>query len=576
MKLLIVLLALPTVMFAQTKKQAKANGVVMVVGKPMTPMDSIMSKQLFFSAIREKTIENFVLATELFTRVLQIDPANDAALFELGALKKSQDKEAEAQPLLEKAVTVNPDNEWYWLALADTYQKTNNIAALENVYNELLRINADKPDYYYDKANALFLEKRYDDALKVYDRLETVIGITDDLMIGRQKIYLKQGKLDKATADLDEMIRENPAELRYYLLLAELYNSNGLSDKALAVLERSSKLNPDNGQLHLALADIYRDKKSYEASFNELVIAFASPEIDVTQKIRIVLGYLPKFPDPGAKASALELSAILSKTHPDDPKAQALYGDMLVQNEKYTEAKPVFRRAVTLAKDNYSAFEQLLRLQLSEGNTDDAIKDGEEALSYFPNQAWMNYLVGAGWLQKKDYKKALGYLKNAVSMDGEDKNLMAYTYSALGDCYHSLNDNKASDDAYDKALANNPNSAYTLNNYAYYLSLRGERLNVAASMSKQSNELQPNTASFEDTYAWILFRQKNYAEARIWIEKAILHDKNNSAVQVEHYGDIMFYLGNTDAALQNWKKAKQNGGDSPVLERKINEKKYIE
>ncbi|RYY33510.1 MAG: tetratricopeptide repeat protein, partial [Sphingobacteriaceae bacterium] len=384
LKILILLLAVPAVMVGQDKKKAKGNGVVMVVGKPMTAMDSIMSKQLFFSAIREKTIENYVLATELFSRVLQIDPANDAALFELGALKKAQNKEGEAQPLLEKAVTVNPDNEWYWVALADTYQKTNNITSLENVYNELVRISPDKPEYYFDKANALFLEKRYDDALKAYDQLETVIGITDDLMVGRQKIYLKQGKLDKATDELGQMILANPAELRYYLLLAELYNSNGLSDKALVVLEKAGKLNPNNGLLHLALADIYRDKKDYEGSFNQLVTAFASPEIDVTQKIRIVLGYLPKFPDPAAKASALELSAILSKTHPDDPKAQALYGDMLVQNEKYTEAKPIFRHAVELAKDNYAAFEQLVRLQLAEGNTDDAIKDGEEALTYFP------------------------------------------------------------------------------------------------------------------------------------------------------------------------------------------------
>jgi predicted negative regulator of RcsB-dependent stress response len=88
--------------------------------------------------------------------------------------------------------------------------------------------------------------------------------------------------------------------------------------------------------------------------------------------------------------------------------------------------------------------------------------------------------------------------------------------------------------------------------------------------------LQPNTASFEDTYAWILFKQKKYADAKIWIEKAILHDKTNSAVQTEHYGDIMFYLGDTDAAVASWKKAKANGEQSPVLERKINERKYVE
>ncbi|RCH54654.1 hypothetical protein DJ568_12610 [Mucilaginibacter hurinus] len=575
-RLVILLLVLPTALFAQNKKAAKTGGVIMVVEKPLTPMDSILTRQLYFSGLREKTIENFTLAAELFNRVLQIDPANHAAMFELAVLKKNQNKENDARPLLEKAVTINPDNEWYWAALADTYQKINSIAPLENVYNELLRLNPQRQEYYLDKANALFLEGRYDDALKAYSQLQLIAGFTDELLAGRQKIYLKQGKLNKAAADLREMIASNPAELRYYLLLAELYNSNGLSVDALAVLETAGKLNPDNGLLHLALADIYREQKNADNSFKELRFAFASPEIDVNQKIRIILGYLPKFSDPAAKASALELSAILSKTHPDDSKAQALYGDMLVQNEKYSEAKPAFKKAIALAKDNYSAFEQLVRLHLSEGNTDEAIKDGEEALTYFPNQAWLNYLVGAAYLQRKEYKRAIGYLNNAVSLEGEDKNLLSYVYSALGDAYHSLNDDKASDTAYDKALANNPNSAYTLNNYAYYLSLRGERLEQAAVMSKKSNELQPNTASFEDTYAWILFKQKKYAEARSWIEKAILHDKTNSAVQIEHYGDIMFYLGDTEAALQNWKKAKQNGSDSPVLERKINEKKYFE
>ncbi|GAA4330903.1 tetratricopeptide repeat protein [Mucilaginibacter gynuensis] len=571
--LFILMLALPAVTFAQN---APGGGVVMVVSKPMSSMDSIMAKQLFFSALREKTIENDMLAIDLFNRVLQVNPANDAALFELANLKKKQDKPNEAQQLLERAVTVNADNEWYWVALADSYEKSNNINNLENVFNELIRINPDKPDYYYDKANVYFLQKRYDEALKVYDFVETLTGINDDLLASKQKIYLKQGRVDKAASDLEDIIAENPGEFRYYLLLSELYNSNGFSDKALAVLERAGKLNPNNGMLHLALADIYRDKKNYEGSFNELVLAFSNPDVDVNQKLKIVLGYLPKFPDPNAKASALELSKILSATHPSDAKAQALYGDMLVQNEKYKDAKPLFRKAIQLSNDNYAAFEQLVRLELSDSEYDAAIKDGENALSYFPNQVWLNYLVGVAYQQKKNCDKAVSYLQNAIAIDDQDKSLMGYTYASLGDCYHEQKNDKASDDAYDKALEYNPDNAFTLNNYAYYLSLRNERLDKAASMSKHSNELQPNTASFEDTYAWILFRQKKYAEARLWIEKAIMHDKTSSAVQIEHYGDIMFYLGDTNAAVQNWKKAKESGRQSPVLEKKINEKKYSE
>jgi tetratricopeptide (TPR) repeat protein len=566
----------PALVFAQGKKGGKDSRVVMVTGKPMTSIDSVMVKQLFFSALHEKTVENFPLAADLFSRVLQTDPANDAAMYELAGLKKQQKDNDAARQLLERAVTVNANNEWYWISLADCYEKSNDVAKLENVFNELIRINPDKPDYYFDKANAYVIQKRYDDALAAYKKLEELTGLNDDIIAQRQKIYLKQGKVDLAASEIEKMIAENPGQIRYYLLLSEIYNSNNLNDKALKILQQAVKIDPQNGLVHLALADIYRDKKDAEASFSELEKAFAIPSLDIDQKVRIVLGYIPKFPEANAKASALELSRIITVTHPSNAKAFALYGDMLMQNAKYKEAKPVYRKALELDEQVYNVHEQLVRLDLGDNDMDAALKDGQNALSLFPNQAWMNYFVGVAYLQKKNAAKALSYIKNATSLELQDKDLLSQCYSALGDIYHEQKDNVKSDEAYDRSLTYNPDNAYTLNNYAYYLSVRGERLDKAAQMSKHSNELQPGTASFEDTYAWILFRLKNYAEARTWIEKAIVSDKDHSAVQIEHYGDIMFYLGDTNAAVDNWKKAKQYGGASPVLDRKINERKYIE
>jgi tetratricopeptide (TPR) repeat protein len=568
------LLVAPAIVFAQSKKpgtSARAGG-----GKPLTSIDSVMVKQLFFSALHEKTVENFPLAADLFNRVLQTDPANDAAMYELAGLKKYQKNNSEAQQLLERAVTINADNEWYWISLADCYEKTNEIAKLENVFNQLIRISPDKPDYYFDKANAYFIQKRYDEALAVYKKIEDITGLNDDIVAQRQKIYLKQGKVDLAASEIEAMITANPGQVRYYLLLAEIYNSNGLNNKALPVLQKAVKMEPGNGIVHLALADIYREKKDAEACFNELELAFAIPDLDIVQKIRIIMGYIPKFPEPNAKASALELSRILTVAHPSVAKAFAIYGDMLMQNAKYKEAKPVYKRSIELDDQVYGVQEQLVRLELGDNDIDAALKDGQNALSLFPNQAWMNYLVGVAYLQKKNYTKALSYLKNTTSLELQDKDLLSQCFSALGDVYHEQKDNAKSDEAYDRSLTYNPDNAYTLNNYAYYLSVRGERLDKAAAMSKHANELQPNTASFEDTYAWILFRQKSYPEARVWIEKALVHDKDHSAVQEEHYGDIMFYLGDTNAAVENWKKAKENGAKSPVLERKINERKYIE
>ncbi len=543
---------------------------------PAGTVDTNTVERLFLSALVEKTREKPQEASDLLNRILQMDPKNDASMYELANLRKEQRKYEEAQELLEKAVTVKPNNEWYWRSLADSYEKTNDVAKLEKVFTELIRLNPEKSDSYFDLGNAYYLQQRYDDALKLYDRLEKITGSTDELTINRQKIFLKQGKTNLAGEDLEKKIKDEPNQIRYYLLLAEIYNSTGKADDALKVLERAKKVDPNNGMVHLALAEIYRDKNNKDASFNELELAFAIPELDVNQKIRIVTGYFPKFPEANAKASALELSKIIVTAHPKDARANALYGDMLLQNGKSTEALASYQKSLAIDNQQYEVREQMVRLQLSNNEIDNVIKDGEETLSFFPNQAGMNYLVGVAWLQKKQHSKALSYLKNATALEFEDKEMLSLAYSSLGDVYHEMKNNKSSDESYEKSLSYNPDNVFTLNNYAYYLSVRNEQLDKAAGYAKRANELQPKNASFEDTYAWILFKQKKYAEAKVWIEKAIADNTTKSALITEHYGDILFHTGATEAALTNWKKAKEYGSTSPVLDRKINEKKYIE
>ncbi|MCB0739394.1 MAG: tetratricopeptide repeat protein, partial [Bacteroidetes bacterium] len=134
------------------------------------------------------------------------------------------------------------------------------------------------------------------------------------------------------------------------------------------------------------------------------------------------------------------------------------------------------------------------------------------------------------------------------------------------------------DSCYDEVLVINPNDAYTLNNYAYYLSLRNENLEKAEKMSKRSNMLVENNSSFLDTYAWILFAEGKYEMAKEWIEKAITNmskDGEDRPVLLEHYGDILFKLGELENALIQWQKALDAGGDKEILEQKIKNKALI-
>ena len=127
-----------------------------------------------------------------------------------------------------------------------------------------------------------------------------------------------------------------------------------------------------------------------------------------------------------------------------------------------------------------------------------------------------------------------------------------------------------------RALKYNENNAPVLNNYSYFLTLDKKDLKKAERMAAQCIKLEPDNATYLDTYAWVFFVQGNYTLAKIYIENALSKDKTNSAELVDHYGDILYMSGEKDKALEQWKKAKEMGKDTDVLKQKIAKGIYIE
>ena len=95
-------------------------------------------------------------------------------------------------------------------------------------------------------------------------------------------------------------------------------------------------------------------------------------------------------------------------------------------------------------------------------------------------------------------------------------------------------------------------------------------------MSKRCNELEPNNGTYQDTYAWILYCLSEYKSALEWIERAIKNGGDKSAVIIEHYGDILFKLGQKQEAVNQWKRAKSIGEGSDLLNKKINNEDLLE
>lgn len=564
------------VLFSSGAFAQKKNAPVFVVGRILSSEDSIRIKELFYEGLREKTKQNTAESGSYFQKILEIDPSNHAALYELSNVYHLKNQEKEAEKYARNAVTVNSDNKWYWLLLGDIYKKSRNIDQLLLVFDELIRIDPAEEDYYFDKANAFFIQNKNDEAEKVYKEIETRFGISESLIIARQRLYQKQGNTGKAASELESLIAKNPGDMRNYLNLSEVYLKQGDFNKTVETLTKAKNINSSDPYISLALADVYKTQGKNSEAFVELKKAFSDPTLNIDAKVQILLSFFPELKkDPKTRTETIELGLITTQTHPADPKAFSVYGDILFQDNQLEKAKNAYKDALKLNNQVYQIWEQLLNIQTNQRDYAAVITDGEEALSLFPNQAPLYFYTAIAYAQTNKHEKALSHLKNAASLEVDNKVFLSQIYSAMGDSYNKLKKFKESDQSYEKALELYPDNTYVLNNYAYYLSLRKENLDRAASMSKRSNEVEPGNASFEDTYAWVLFKQKKYKEAKIWIEKAIKSNKENST-QLEHYGDILFNLGEKERALEQWKLAKEKGEKSEILEKKIYEKKYFE
>ncbi len=545
--------------------------------KGLSQEERLQVDYLFYNAVKEKAVGKIDRAMDLFGQVIRMDQNNDAAHYELAQIYYQNKKFNDALYFARTAARLKPSNEWYQLLLADICMNTGRQSEAVSIHEKLAKTYPQRIEYYFNWANALMFSGKMEEAIKVFDMAEQKIGIERDLIVQKERMYLKLGKIDKAAAEVEKLIQANPADMGAYSLLVELYQANGMKEKVLETVERMKKINASSPHVFLAMAEYYRSIKENEKSFEQLKLAFRSLDLDSEIKMRILSSYFPLVQlQENMLDQALELSAIFTEIHPEEALGHAVYGDFLNMAKKTEQAAAEYRISLDLDNSNEQVWQQYL-LNLSElRNSDKMLKESEEALSLFPNNPIFYFLNGIAKYEKKRYSEAAETWITGSKMVVDNNMLLVDFYSRLGDTYHELKNHAESDKYYEKALALDPKNAFVLNNYSYYLSLRKENLEKAEKMSKLSNDLMPNQSSFLDTYAWVLYQMGRYEEAKVWIEKAIANSGSTNGVILEHYGDILFRLNKTQEAQEQWKKAKEAGGGSDFLDKKIADKKLYE
>jgi len=555
----------------QKKSSEKTNST------ELSDRERVNFETLFFNGNKEKVLGNYDLAETYYSQALRINPNSAATMYELANIYAFQNNKNQALFYSKRAAAIDPNNIWYQILYAECLKENKQPAEVAKVYEGLVKRYPEKIDFYYELANAYLYLNKINDALKVYDKVESRTGITEDVSMQKLKIYKALKNYDKAIEEAKKLIKTFSKEAKYFGILGELYQEKGQPEKALEAYNDLLKIDPDNAYVHLSLADYYRSQNQNEKAFDEIKIAFKSKDLDIDTKVKILLSYYSiteVYAD--LKPDADELCKLLVETHPNEAKAYAMYGDFLNRDKKYEEARTNFRKAISLDKEKFAIWSQLLFIESELGDFDALAKESKEALELFPNQPILHFFNGAANIQLKNYKEAIDILTEGKEFVFGNNLLLSQFYANIGDAENQLKNHPASDKAYEKALELDPNNAYVLNNYSYYLSLRKENLERAETLSKKSNTLEPNVSSYQDTYGWILYQMKKYEDAKLWVGKAIENGGKNSGTLLEHYGDILFQLGNKEEALKYWIDAEKAGGASDFINKKIKDKQLYE
>lgn len=571
--------------------------------------DKLTQQAIFIDATKAKMLEDYQTAAEQFKQVLKADPRNDAAQYELAMIYFNAGQNQLAKQYIGQAVlndslnyvdgyvdsvknagsnlpqkTLVADaqasyrpNKWYLVLMADASTSLADYDGASKIYQRLLSAYPTEIDYYFDWAYALIRQNKFADAMKIYDKMESLVGLDENIVLQKQRLYLQMGQLDKAIAEAQRLIKSDPENPRFYQVLADMYQANDKNDEAEKVFKDLLKVSPGNPYALLNLAEINRLKGNRDEYMSYLKQAFANKDLGVDSKIRVLYPYLSVLAaDTAKKKEAYQLTKIMVETHPDDAKSHAIYGDLFYQDNKMDSALSQYQQSLKIDSSTFEVWQQIFFIQADQKKYQDLVASTEKAIELFPNQALVYFFNGVAYSQLKLYKNAINSLNTAKTLALDNKNLKAQIYSSLGDAYNSLGSFNESDSAFEQALLLDGNNSYVLNNYSYYLSLRDANLQKAKEMSAHSNELEPKNGSFQDTYAWILFRLGEYKDALTWIEKAMDSGEAENPTILEHYGDILAKLGQIDKAVENWKKALQLGSDSKTLNKKIADKKYEE
>ena len=574
-----LLVAVWTLVSCGTVKSTREKPAVALAQSSLTPEQQRKYDYFFLEAMRLKEKKDYASAFGLLQHCLDIHPNAASALYEVSQYYMFLRQVPQGQEALEKAVANAPDNYWYSQGLASLYQQQNELDKAITLLEQMVVRFPAKQDPLFNLLDLYGRQEKYDEVISTLNRLEKRMGKNEQLSMEKFRIYLQMKDDKKAFQEIESLVQEYPMDMRYQVILGDVYLQNGKKQEAYDVYQKVLAAEPDNPMAIFSMASYYKQTGQEELYQQQLDTLLLNKKVTPDTKVGVMRQMIVE--NEQADKDSTQIIALfdrIMKQEQDDPQIPMLYAQYLLSKNMESESVPVLEQVVDLDPTNKAARMMLIGAAVKKEDYKQIIKVCEPGIEATPDALEFYYYLAVAYNQAEKPDSVISICKRALEHTTADskKEIVSDFYSILGDMYHTQKEMKEAYAAYDSALVYNPSNIGALNNYAYYLSVERRDLDKAEEMSYNTVKAEPNNATYLDTYAWILFEKGNYAEARIYIDNAMKSEGGDkSDVIVEHCGDIYYMTGDVDGALTYWKKALEMGSESKTLKQKIEKKKYI-
>ena len=546
---------------------------------------SVLNSQLngynsfFLEAMVQRQKGNNDAAFDLLRHCIEINPEASEAYYYLSqyyTLLKDNDK---AMEMVRRAAELSPDEVTYQETLMDAYISRRD-------YKEAAAVGEAIYDRHKDREDVLELLFRlygqledYDSAIGILNRLEAINGKSERLSYAKSEIYSRKGDKEAAIAEMKGLSERYPNDMGYLAMYGDMLMMNNQTEQALDIYRRILQEEPRNVRTLVSMLNYYREAGDSLAADTTLEGLLLNPDVPTDQKMTLMRQEVMRSEELGGDSTrVLALFAkMLAQPQEDADIATLCAAYMGLKEMPKDSIARVLEQVLEIEPDNAGARLQLVSYAWNDDDNDRVISLCQEARQYNPEEMAFYYYQGMAYYKKNDKDQALSAFQNGIGVINDDSNpeIVSDFYAVMGDLLHQKGLAREAFEAYDSCLQWKDDNIMCLNNYAYYLSERGEQLEKAEQMSFRTLKADPKNATYLDTYAWILFMQKRYAEAKVYIEQALQNDSDVSAVIVEHAGDIYIMNKEPERALELWRQAQQDDSGNKILARKIKLKKYI-